>query len=34
MWTGLLAGQIIHTAPKFSVTLIVWLRDWTELFTK
>ena len=34
MWTGLQAGQIIRTAPKISVTLIAWLRDRTELFTK
>ena len=34
MWTSLLAGQIIPTAPTFSVTLIAWLCDWTELFTK
>ena len=30
MRTGLLAGQIISTAPRFSVTFIAWLRDRTE----
>ena len=34
MWASLLAGWIIPTVPRFSVTLIVWLCDRTELFTK
>ena len=34
MWARLLAAWIIPTVPRFSVTLIMWLHDWTQLFTK